>query len=161
MLYLKSLLFCYFKYILNLNFVICLQGNKWCNNSHTSSTHIDLYDIPYIFYTRIIHTHCLWMQTGYHKYTDYLKHNMYTDKPKDTHTHIYIYIKWNITLYALRDQNICNKLLFTIPININDYVSFLINTLDTIVRGWLICWFNITPLAAVTFFMLLVSIVFC
>ena len=24
----------------------CLQGNKWCNNSHASNTHIDLYDIP-------------------------------------------------------------------------------------------------------------------
>ena len=27
--------------------------NKWCNNSHTSSTHIVIYDIPHIFYTRI------------------------------------------------------------------------------------------------------------
>ena len=29
------------------------------NNSHASSTPIDLYEIPHIFYTRIIHTHCL------------------------------------------------------------------------------------------------------
>ena len=32
-----------------------IKGNKWCNNSHTSSTNIDLYDIPHIFKTRIIH----------------------------------------------------------------------------------------------------------
>ena len=34
------------------------------NNSHTSSTHIDLYDIPHIFYKRIIHTLCLRTLTG-------------------------------------------------------------------------------------------------
>ena len=32
-----------------------LGRKKGCNNSHTSSTRIDLYDIPHIFYTRIIH----------------------------------------------------------------------------------------------------------
>ena len=64
---------------LNMNFVICLQGNKRCNNRPTSSTHIDLYDIPRIFYTRIIHTHCLQTLTGYHTHTH-------------THTYIYIYI---------------------------------------------------------------------
>ena len=40
--------------------------NKWYNNSHTSSTRIDLYDIPHIFYTRMIHTHCLRTLTGYY-----------------------------------------------------------------------------------------------
>ena len=50
---------------------------KWCNNSHTSSTHIDLYDIPHIFYTRIIDTHCLQTLTGYYEYI---------------HIYIYIYI---------------------------------------------------------------------
>ena len=37
---------------LNVNFVIYLQGNKRCNNTHTSKTHTDLYDILHIFYTR-------------------------------------------------------------------------------------------------------------
>ena len=55
-------------YALNVNFIICLQGNKSCNNRHTSSTHIDLYDIPHIFYTRIIHPYCLRTLSGYYKY---------------------------------------------------------------------------------------------
>ena len=37
------------------------MDRKKCNNSHTSSTPTDLYEIPHIFYTRIIHTtHCFW-----------------------------------------------------------------------------------------------------
>ena len=32
------------------------------------STRIDLYDIPHIFYTQIIHTLCLWMLMGYYLY---------------------------------------------------------------------------------------------
>ena len=43
---------------------------KICNNRYTLSTHIDLYDIPHIFYTQIIHTHCLQMLTGYYWYMD-------------------------------------------------------------------------------------------
>ena len=35
------------------------------NNRHTSSTPIDLYEIPHIFYTRIIPTICLQTPTGY------------------------------------------------------------------------------------------------
>ena len=35
------------------------------NNSYTSSTPIDLYEIALIFYTRIIHNHCLRKPTGY------------------------------------------------------------------------------------------------
>ena len=53
-------------YALNMNYVIYHQGNKWCNNSHTSSTLIDLYDIPHIFYTRIIHTYCFRALIGYY-----------------------------------------------------------------------------------------------
>ena len=30
--------------------------------------HIDLCDIPHIFYRTIIHTHCLWTLTGYYIY---------------------------------------------------------------------------------------------
>ena len=35
------------------------------NNSHTSRTPIDLDEIPHIFYTQIIHTHCLRALTVY------------------------------------------------------------------------------------------------
>ncbi len=45
-----------------------LEAAEEINNSHTSSTHRDLYDIPHIFYQRIIHTHCLWTLTGYYIY---------------------------------------------------------------------------------------------
>ena len=48
---------------------------KWCgifhynnNNSHTSSIHIDLYEIPHIFCTRIIHPCFLRTATGYYWY---------------------------------------------------------------------------------------------
>ena len=41
---------------------------KICNNSDTSSTHIDLYDIPHVFYMWIIYTHCLRMLTVYYWY---------------------------------------------------------------------------------------------
>ena len=51
---------------------------KRCNSSYTSGTHGDF---PQIVYTRINHTHCLWMLTGYYWYT-------YTH----TYTHLYIYI---------------------------------------------------------------------
>ena len=40
-------------------------------------------------------------------------------------------------------------LLYTIPMNINGYTSFLINTLETIERWGLICWLNSTPLKMV------------
>ena len=39
---------------------------KKYNNSHTSSTPIDLYEIPHIFYTRTVHSHCLLTPTGYY-----------------------------------------------------------------------------------------------
>ena len=39
--------------------------------------------------------------------------------------------------------------LYTIPININRYVPFLMNMLDTIVRERLICWLSSTLLAVV------------
>ena len=45
-------------------------------------------------------------------------------------------------------------------VNINGYVPFLINTLDTIVRGGNLLT-KYSPLAGGTFFTLLVSIVFC
>ena len=40
-------------------------GLTLCNNSHTSSTPIDLFEVPHIFYTRIIHIHCLRALTWY------------------------------------------------------------------------------------------------
>ena len=40
------------------------KKNIWIN-SHTMSTHIDF---PLIFYTWIIHTHCLWTLTAYYWY---------------------------------------------------------------------------------------------
>ena len=57
------------------------KGIRDVTIANTSSTHIDLYDIPHIFYPRIIHTHCLRTLTG---------HNTHTRT--HTHTHIYIYI---------------------------------------------------------------------
>ena len=73
-------------------------NKKRCNNSHTSSTHIDLYDIPHKCYTRIIYTHCLRMQTGYYWYI-YIyiiwKSNL-TDK-----------IKWNAVSSRLRSCRYC------------------------------------------------------
>ena len=50
-------------------------------------------------------------------------------------------------------------LLYTLPININGYVPFLINILDTIVMR--LKYIKQSPLAVVTFFMLLAGIVFC
>ena len=43
--------------------------------------------------------------------------------------------------------------------NLNGYILFLMNMLDIIVRGWK--YTKKSPLAAVTFFTLLESIVFC
>ena len=92
-----------------MNFVICLQRNKWCNNSHTSSTRIDLYDIPHIFYKRIIHTHCLWMLTGYYKHTDTHTH---------THTHIYIYISIKLIERKLNGLSIVCWVFFQLILQI-------------------------------------------
>ena len=36
------------------------------NNSHTSSTSIELYEIPHIFYIQIFHIHSLWTLTEYY-----------------------------------------------------------------------------------------------
>ena len=49
--------------------------------------------------------------------------------------------------------------LYTLPLNINGYVPFLINMLDTIVRKWK--YTKQSPLEVVTFFTMLASIVFC
>ena len=67
-------------YTLNVNFVISLRMNKGL----TITIH-DLYDIPHIFYKRIIHTNCLRTLTGYY--------NIY----------IYIYIISNNTKECIRD----------------------------------------------------------
>ena len=40
-----------------------------------------------------------------------------------------------MVLSYIPDRNAYNILPYTLPLNINGYVPFLINTLDTIVRG--------------------------
>ena len=61
-------------------------GLRIYNNSHASSTPIDLYEIPLIFHTRINHIHCLRTLTGYYWYV-YI------------HIHIYIYVYIYVRLY--------------------------------------------------------------
>ena len=41
------------------------KKNTYINLNFQAKTYIDLYDIPHIFYRRIIHTHCLRTPTGY------------------------------------------------------------------------------------------------
>ena len=45
-------------------------GKKIYNNSHTSSTPIDLFEIPRIFYAWIVHIHCLRTLTVYDPYKE-------------------------------------------------------------------------------------------
>ena len=46
-------------YTLYVSFVLYTWIGKICTYGHTSSTPIDLYEIPNIFYMQIIHTHSL------------------------------------------------------------------------------------------------------
>ena len=61
--------------------MFCMQvllykpGKGIYNNSHTSSPPIDLYEIHHIFYTWIIHTHCLQTLTGYYWYIYIVHHH--------------------------------------------------------------------------------------
>ena len=78
------------------------------SSSHTSSTHIDLYDIPQIFYKRIIHTHCFWTLTEYLK----IYINVYI--------YIYIYI-WKILINLLTYMQYVDPSMHTL---LNVYLMF-------------------------------------
>ena len=115
--YLLFLFFFIYVYIYIYIYIVQLEGNSnliklslytlsmWvlsykpgrkrrCINSHTSITYIDLFDIPHIFYMRIIYTHCLQTLTGYYWY-------------------IYIYIYIHTYIYQpLRSGRIWHKVNF-------------------------------------------------
>ena len=58
---------CIYIYTLYVSFLIKTRKGIY-NDCYISSTHIDLYEIPHIFNTQIIPTHCLRTPTGYHIY---------------------------------------------------------------------------------------------
>ena len=79
----------------------------------------------------------------------------------------YLFILWETLLVQqllLLEMELVNwvEILekdFYIPMNINGHIPFFINTLDTIMRRVILL--TKLPLAAVIFFTLLASIVFC
>ena len=76
------------------------------NNSRTSSTLIDLYEIPHMFYIWIIHTHRLRTPAGYNTHTRTQRcvrthTRTHTHTHTHTRTHTYIYIHIYIYIYII------------------------------------------------------------
>ena len=92
------------------------------NKSHTSSTRIDLYEIPHIFYTLIIHTYCFQTPTGFLYIYIYIY--IYECLYKAKIGNQVIVFNWNHFEMRLLNLRIDFYLLRTFVLNLVDFFFF-------------------------------------